>query len=1066
MPTWNEQQRRAVELRNQNILVSASAGSGKTTVLVGRLMDLVLKDGIRVDEILAMTFTEAAANEMKKRLSASLRSAQQESDDPATKAFLQEQLTLLQNAQISTIHSFCLSIVQAYYYVIGCSAQQVNHIADPASTERFHALAMETTLTKHQGEALSALANVFSPRVEETSDLKKAIIQLAQLAASRPDPNAWLRSCLHPYQIQSLDELPVLIKDAFYDYLSLKQTQILQALERLQTLLTQEYSDKESAIEQIVLKKERYQQATAYLKVRDYKSYRQAFIICSALGFPRTPNKDDPRFSSEKEEIQNSEDALASILYDEETLLSDMQNAQPLIATLIACTQTYQEEYQRLKQEAQVIDFDDMEHFALQILQANEQAVAKEYKQRFSIIMVDEFQDTNDIQDTIISLIARENNVFRVGDIKQSIYGFRHARPQIMQSYIDHPKGQDTIIYLSNNYRSSETLVEFNNAFYEQLMNLEYFSSAYSTDDHVSIGGPWQQKVKEPVQFQCLLIDELKAKSETFQQMSRHQIKASWIASSIKHMHETRNIPWKDFVVLVRSNHSKDDLRTAFDRLQLPYFIEIKHGFYQSTAVELVLSLLRFLRDPNDDLAFCAIALSPLFNLDENALAQAQIHKERQESFYHYFLKQPFPNFSDLTSLVADRSLPIHHLLNAIYDQNDYYSNATSLQEKTNLDLLYQQAVLFEREHSSDLHAFIDFIDSIQDAQSAEANPISPDEDVIRVMSIHQSKGLQFPIVFLWSTDSQDALDFRSPFLFDADMGIAVKQMDANRIQRMTSARIAIQHKKDKEQLEEEMRILYVATTRAQNEMYIVDCIQSLDRYRSGLSSAAVFSRCGYTGWLLHAFANQASPLFQPVLIHEPFDLTPLPFQKQQPYQRKCYAKPVASIDTMTASMQKQAKQFPAFTPTDTQQGAKRGTLLHAIVSQLNPPFQEEEILACFENAGQKMESYDLLQLLALGTNKDYLAWNQFPKVYHELPFSVVFEEHMLYGSIDFLAMNDEEIIIVDYKSDHLETTSEFKERYAAQLKTYADAMGTLYPAHSIETWIYSFHLQTMIFVA
>ena len=150
MPNWNEQQRRAVELRDQNILVSASAGSGKTTVLVGRLMDLVLKDRIRVDQILAMTFTEAAANEMKKRLSAALRKESETCTDPETKAFLLEQITLLQNAQISTIHSFCLSIVQSYYYIIGCSAQQVNHIADNASMERFRAMAMETTLEKYQ----------------------------------------------------------------------------------------------------------------------------------------------------------------------------------------------------------------------------------------------------------------------------------------------------------------------------------------------------------------------------------------------------------------------------------------------------------------------------------------------------------------------------------------------------------------------------------------------------------------------------------------------------------------------------------------------------------------------------------------------------------------------------------------------------------------------------------------------------------------------------------------------------------------------------------------------------
>lgn len=1062
MPKWNEQQRRAVELRDQNILVSASAGSGKTTVLVGRLMDLVLKDGKRVDEILAMTFTEAAANEMKKRLSASLRKESETCTEEATRAFLIEQLTLLQNAQISTIHSFCLSIVQSYYYIIGCSAQQVNKIADNASMERFRAMAMETTLSLHQGDTLSALANVFSPRVEEKTDLKKAIVDLATLASSTPDPEGWLKNCLLPYQADSLNELPQNIQDAFYDYLSLKQTQINEALTRLAAFLLEDYGDKQTVIDKILQKKELYEAASQRLSAHDYEGYRHAFITCSALPFPRTPNKEDPRFAHEKAEVTDSEDALAAILYDERTLLQDMKCSYPFVHQLIECTRTYLKEYQRLKHEAMMIDFDDMEHFALAILQADGKAIAKEYQDRFSIIMVDEFQDTNDIQDAIISLIARENNVFRVGDIKQSIYGFRHARPQIMQSYIDHPKQQDAIIYLSNNYRSSETLVEFNNVFYEKLMNLSCFSSAYREADHVSIGGPWQQEVQVPVQFHALLLDDLKI-DETFKNMGRNQIKALWIAAQIKQMQAERGIPWKDFVVLVRSNHSKDDLRTAFDRLQLPYFIEIKHGFYQSSAVELILSMLRFLRDPADDLACSAVLLSPLFDVDENTLALAQINREKSESFYQYFSRQPFFGFQQMQELLANKALPLHALLNAIYAQNDYYANATSLQEKTNLDLLYQQAVQFENEHSSDLHAFIDYIDSIQDAQSAEANPISPDEDVIRVMSIHQSKGLQFPIVFLWSTDSQDALDFRSPFLFDADMGIGIRYMDEQRIQRSTCSRIAIQHKKDKEQLEEEMRILYVATTRAQNEMYIVDCVRSLDRYRYPLSSAAVFSRCGYTGWLLHAFAGTASPLFQTITIREPFDLTPYQSKKTAVQPCRHYQTSAHFIDAVSASARKQRPGFPSFKPTEDTQGAKRGTLLHAVAASLTPPFQPAMIEQCFQNAKEKMQPWDLQQLLALGNNPQYQQWHHYPHVHHELPYSVYVKEHLLYGYIDFFAMNEQEIIVLDYKSDRVDTPHQLIDQYALQLRTYAEAMQTLYPKHVIQAWIYSFSLGQLI---
>ena len=450
MPKWNEQQRRAVEIRERNILVSASAGSGKTTVLVGRLMDLVLKDGISVDQILAMTFTEAAANEMKKRLSAALQDAARESEDEAVKARLTRQLTLMQSAQISTIHSFCLSILQSYYYIIGCTARQIATIADNAQMQRFQQQAMANTLHQHQGEALNALRARFSARPGDDAPLCSAIRSLAALASSKPDPDDWLQCCALPYH----GALPQEMRDSFFSFLQLQQRQIVNAMETLCALLHEEFPHKEKAIEKAEQKRRLCTQAWDVLRSQDYAGYRRAFMTCCRNPLPNSPDKDNAVFLRCREEIKDSEDRLAAVLFDPVTLQSDMQARAGSVDTLTACTRTYLQEYRRLKQEAEVIDFDDMEHFALAILQAQNGAVAARMRERFAIIMVDEFQDTNDIQDTIISLIARENNVFRVGDIKQSIYGFRHARPQIMQSRIDHAGALDEIIYLSNNYRS------------------------------------------------------------------------------------------------------------------------------------------------------------------------------------------------------------------------------------------------------------------------------------------------------------------------------------------------------------------------------------------------------------------------------------------------------------------------------------------------------------------------------------------------------------------------------------------------------------------------------------
>lgn len=1059
MPKWNEQQRRAVEIRGRNILVSASAGSGKTTVLVGRLMDLVLKDGIGVDQILAMTFTEAAANEMKKRLAAALQDALRESEDAAVKERLRRQLTLMQSAQISTIHSFCLSLLQSYYYVIGCTARQIATVADSAQTQQFQQQAMENTLRLHQGQALTALRYVFSPRPGDDTALCDAIRALAALASSKPDPDDWLKRCTLPYH----ETLPDALNDSFFAFLQLQQRQIINAAETICGLLHEDFPDKAKAIEKAEQKRRLCTEAMTLLEQRDYTGYRRAFMMCCRNPLPNSPDKDNMIFARGRDQLKASEDQLAAILFDPDTLQKDMQACADSVDTLSACTITYLKEYRRLKQEAEVIDFDDMEHFALAILRAQDGAIAARLRERFAIIMVDEFQDTNDIQDTIISLIARENNVFRVGDIKQSIYGFRHARPQIMQSRIEHAGALDEVIYLSNNYRSSRTLVEFNNVFYQKLMNLPEFASSYSEQDCVAIGGPWQEKVKEPVRFQALLAEELK-QDPAFQGMSTQQIKALWIAARIRAMHEEGHYKWKDFVVLVRSNRRKDDLRAAFDRLALPYFIEIKHGFYQSNAVQIVLSALNVLQHPHDDLAFVSLMLSPLFDADEDMLAQANLAREKHSSYYAYFRTHPFAGFAQLEELMKKRDLPIHALLNEICALNDYYACLTTLQEKTNLDLLYQQAVRFEETHSNDLRAFLSYIDTVKDAQSGEANPISSEDDVIRVMSIHQSKGLQFPVVFLWSTDRQAALDFREPFLFDADMGIGMRYMDERRVQRPTLARIAIQHKKDREELEEEMRILYVATTRAQDEMIVVDCIKDPAQYRSALDGPTVFSRCGYTGWLLHAFSDAASPLFRLELIQEPFDITPQRQANPEKVQRMVYRHRAVRIERGSASARKAPASLPIFDPANIgRKGARRGTLMHEVLAELRLPFDEQKIRDAFHRHHEEARPWDIRQLLALGNDPDYQRFCAMPQVCHELPYQAKIDEQILYGYIDFLAMDEHTIHIVDYKTDTLAEEKQFLASYQAQLRTYAAALSAIYPDHEIHTYLYAFHLNRMI---
>lgn len=1061
MPTWNEEQLKAIYTKDKNVLVSASAGAGKTTVLIARLVELVINNRIKIDHILAMTFTEAAANEMKKRLAAELHSLYIKSDDEAEKQYISEQLAALPYAHISTIHSFCLSIIQEFYYLSDLSAEAIESVMDEAAMSSAQTSAMEMVMREQyqkQDPVFEQLCAMFSARSEDDEALRNMIRQIAETANSQSNRDQWFSHCRKLCEPKlSLSALPEPILTNFFAYLTTQLDQYTQACQILLQMYETDYSEETKKYETMRKKCECFPQLQELIAGYDYTGFQQAFIACCYLIPPTNPDKSNLLYEQTRKRVINIEDSLIAMLYDEKQLLSDMKDLKEPIDKLIEMSQAYIESYNKIKRLSNGIDFNDMEYYALWLLKYNNGQIAEHYRSLFTEIMVDEFQDSNDIQNDLVSLISRGNNVFRVGDIKQSIYGFRHAKPQLMRGLIDHADPQkDEIIYLSHNYRSKKEIVSFNNKLFWELMNLDGFSCRYAKEDDVNIGIDAQRQGGQPIIFHALDQEALKTESDEIK--TANEWKAEYIAAKIVEIKQESNRSWKDFAVLVRANERKKDLKRVFDEWHIPCFIDASSGFYQSNAVQIIVSVLYALADPYDEIHFIAAISSPLFDYDMQSLADIKPVKQ-EISYYSYMKENHYPKmdiFEQLREMLKHCS--ICEVLNALYEQANYYTLYTNQQERCNLDLLYDKAIAFESKHPHNLSAFLQQLNELRNTETSEAMPIGNEDDVVRVMSIHQSKGLQFPVVFLWSNSKQSALDFRGLCVCDSELGIALSHVDGDvRLIRKSVQRIAMEHKKNKEELEEEMRILYVATTRAQQQLHIVDCIKDMRSFESILTPAVVYERGGYTSWLLHS-----------ALAHNDFALMRT-IQVDHLWQKEVQAEVVsiqsdmqyyAGNDPIWHVLSATSEKMPQPKLSLQSKGAMSyGTRLHKYIEALpNRCWNKSD----YDTLFPVPSPHELLALQALNENSLYRKANTYREVYHEYPFSVCINHEIIHGFIDFAAIDDD-IIIIDFKTDKGIDEKELSKRYREQLLTYTRAMNQLYPDKVIRTYIYSLSLHKEI---
>lgn len=1060
---FNENQLKAINTRDKNITVSASAGAGKTTLLIERLRRRIINDRLSIDQILAMTFTEKAAADMKNKLSKSLHSMVKVIDQldktiskiapkntelketiSSLKAHTQKQVTLLPSAQISTIHSFCLSVIKEFGYLLSLDPQSLSNIFDDQQLFLMQSKALEEThqilFEKYQNDNdFYNVLNFFSYRINNFDSFNEAIMSIYETSQIQLDPQAYIDSIRKTYQSTSFDEYPEEIKDIIFKTILLKANKLNQQLD----VMRDYYDFDERQLEKfdiwIKTMMSSNNQLISEIQAGNYHEAKQHLLFMARL---ENPGNQQTEYKKVRTTIMNEDlQELAKYFIIQE----DITPLSKLIESLIEASEIYGQHFKLLKKELKGLDFSDIEQLAYKLLKDFE-IVRETYQNQYKEIMIDEFQDTNHYQNAISLMISNGKNIFRVGDIKQSIYGFRNARPEIMMKFVNTVDDLNETIYLSQNYRSSKNIVEFSNILFENLMNIEGSSMRYKGDDIVSIGSPRQENITDKVEVhlidkdQIVLYKPLNSSSFKDVKPSNSLRVAYYIAQDILKQVSENNVSFKDISVLIRNHSRKIDLKRAFDELGVPYYIEDKEGFYHAYSVQDISHFIQFILNPQDNISLFWVLQSGFFNFDENDLSVLALRSDTDSLWYQLKIKMN-PVYQQLNLLRTNvLSLNEMDLVLNLLNFNRYYQDHLNKQERTNIDLFIQQLDKYLSKEHSGLIGFIKQLEFSIDTKTSTASSVSEDEDVVKVHTVHQSKGLEYPLTYFYAfKGSNKDQDIKKNFSID-DSGIAMKTPDfENLVSRNNLFREGINIKKQSGTISEEIRNLYVTLTRAENKLIIVDINQDVKDEKLNLSD--LLNGESYTKLILRSLPrvkNDVYEILDDVKIH-PIEV----IRKVQNEDKELINEPMVEYPEII----EEPTELNLTLNLNSSYATSYGTLLHELIAQ-NRTVDDEKIKSTLTDFYNHPFTKELLS-----SNHTH----EVPIAYRDI------NNQILYGYIDLLVEKDSEIILIDYKSDTIQSMNQLLNRYQEQMDRYYQGIKLVYPDKQISQFLYSFRLNDYI---
>lgn len=928
---FTKEQQQVIDLRNRNILVSAAAGSGKTAVLVERIITRLTKDEspIDVDQLLIVTYTEAAASEMKERIRNAIEKALEERPDDV---HLQRQSTLVHHAQVTTIHSFCLSVIRDYFHTIDLDPGF--RIGEEGELKLLKRDVLEELLEAYYTEGKPEFLNFVESFASGKDDkkLEEIILQLYEYSRSYPNPEAWLDTCAARYDVETIEEL----EQAPFVSVILEDLQsLLKDLEE-SLIFAQEICREENGPASYLNTLE--SDLNVILRLQSAKTFAEMERKFSELKWERLATNRDKTVSEEKiamvksirEECKKTVGAIQEDYFFDsiEELQKDMLAAKPNMGVLVDLVKEFANAYRSKKQDKNMIDFSDMEHYALQILTEEvdgkfvPSAVAEEYQEKFLEVMIDEYQDSNLIQEAILTSVSTVSkgkyNVFMVGDVKQSIYRFRLSRPELfMEKYRTYSSedGPQQKIDLHKNFRSRREVLDSTNFIFEQIMTEGFGGIAYDDKAALYVGASYEERLGN--ETEVCFVDT----SELSEEGNARELEAKAVALEIKKLvgnHEVfdketgeyRKANYSDIVILVRSLKGWADvfLRTLGEE-GVPAYSGSKEGYFETREIQMMLDYLRILDNPRQDIPFAAVLTSPFAGLTSEELAviqsgcQGRNFYEKACAYARYSAKLQafFLQYEAFRKKVPYTA--IHTLLWDIIDETGYGNYIAALpggeQRAANLEMLIEKAISFESTSYKGLFHFVRYIEQLHkyDVDYGEANVIEESTDVVRLMSIHKSKGLEFPIVFVAGMDKQfNMQDARASIVIHPELGVGLDAIDLEyRTKAPTLLKRMIQKEVQKESVAEELRILYVAMTRAKEKLILMGTISNMEsqlynciRLRNHKETALPYTRLvkarKYFDWVIPAlYRNQAfAEMLNQFQIDVPFQ-NPLYF-KQVPF--------------------------------------------------------------------------------------------------------------------------------------------------------------------------------------
>lgn len=936
---WTPEQESAImspkdsNLGAQTLLVAAAAGSGKTAVLVERIITRLkdMENPLSVQELMVVTFTKAAAAEMSARIGVALAKAMESTDDKALQARLERQLNLLPSAHISTLHSFCQWVIRSYFYKL--DIPPTARIGNEAEMALLKQEVLENLLKEayeHNMYGIFDLSDFFS---DDKSDagLQDKVLSLYEFAMSQSNPDGWMRHAVEPYKAaQEQDLRDTLWGRAMWDDQQAEIDRIADRIEQMEPLL-------ESPVGPKKWDKVYQEQLAALTQLKEAQTWSDMVDVCrnldtftkasfTSLGKALEKGEVDGALADEfkslgsqnKDSLKGMKNGLFHI--DESVLQQQFKDQYPLIHNLVELTIAFHKSYDEAKKEQGIMDFSDLEHLCLALLvepgtedDPQPSEVALELQDTFKEIMVDEYQDTNGVQETIINLISRVDNRFYVGDVKQAIYSFRMADSSLfMNKYNTYGLMNDAVerrIDLAKNFRSHENILTTTNFIFYQIMTQEAAELDYGEKESLIPGRIVEEAPSDwvggAVELHLLdtsdtnRSDETDGDSETAgDEPENNERELDFIIQKIKELHASkkqvqnadgsfRQIQWRDFAVLRRSLAGWGTRAVAAMRQAgIPAVVNERDGYFEAQEIQLLLSLLQIIDNPEQDLPMAAVLHSGLVGLDANELGALRLTGDGSLwSVMSLYAEQA--QDERLLQFIAHierwRTLSRRHgvadLLWDIYETLDYvnYVGAmpNGLVRRANVMALYERAKGFESSGFRGLFRFLRFVESLRDSNQdmAVANVVTEADDVVRLMTIHKSKGLEFPVVFLSGVQKKfNTMDFNSPLLVDKNGGIGLKGYYPDiRVSYPSMPWLYCKSIKSDAMKAEEQRILYVALTRARDKLFLTGYINKEIKKEKGVGAhikhaaltqpqalGADLIKAGnsYLHWLLIAFAR------------------------------------------------------------------------------------------------------------------------------------------------------------------------------------------------------------------